>query len=130
MATTRFAIFLVLYAGLTSPISSSAQSLGFSEQDWNALPPYCRVRMRGDENSKKVVAQEMGQEQFLHIHHFCFGLHFLNKSMLGLDSRKRQEFLEKSYSEFGYVIQHMPEAAPFREQAIRYQQQIKPMIKR
>lgn len=129
MKLSRLAPAGLALLALTIPAAAFAQSSSFTDQDWASLPPYCLVRLRGDEAAKKNLSRQVGEEQFIHLHHYCFGMHFMNKGMTLSDRRKRNEALKQANDEFGYVIQHLPESAPIRAEAMQYKERVKRMIR-
>ena len=77
------------------------------------LPAYCRnarwfdERVPGANNraEKERWGRLMGESNFIHVHHYCFGLADTHHALFKL--RKKQErdwYLEKSISEFDYVL--------------------------
>ncbi|TCP05597.1 hypothetical protein [Rubrivivax gelatinosus] len=112
---------------LSAPGIASAQTQEFTAYDWATLPKYCDARLRGDEASKNLWSDRIGQEHFIHVHHFCFGLHYLNKAKFTFDKRKKNEAIEQAIKQFDYVIQRWQPSSTFRADAIRYQQQARSM---
>jgi len=129
MTLKRRAPLCALLLALAGPTPSSAQTSSFTEEDWAALPQYCQVRLRGDDAAKKGLSHQIGEAQYIHLHHHCFGLYFMNKAMVSVSKRKKNEFLGEANNEFGYVARSMPPASPLRAEALQYQQQIKMMIR-
>ncbi|WP_296750883.1 tetratricopeptide repeat protein [Thiobacillus sp.] len=70
-----------------------------------ALPAYCGARFNEGSDAFKAWRANMGGD-FNHIHHYCAGLNFLNRTY-GISSAKdRQSTLGAVVREFDYVLTH------------------------
>jgi tetratricopeptide (TPR) repeat protein len=69
-----------------------------------ALPVYCAARFNGGSEAFKTWRSTMGGD-FNHIHHYCAGLNFLNRSY-GMQGKDRQGTLGAVVREFDYVLTH------------------------
>jgi hypothetical protein len=49
------------------------------------LPPECAARIGGDEATRQLWAQRLGPDNFLHLHHYCFGLNYNNRARITQD---------------------------------------------
>lgn len=101
---------------------AGAQTHLMNELDFIKLPPECSARLRGDKATMNMWRQRIGDRQFLHLHHYCFGLFYLNRGMATVDKRKRNRDFEHSVGEFQYVIDRWPATSPYRQQALQAQQ--------
>lgn len=48
--------------------------------------------------------QRLGCESFLHIHHYCYGLNFMNKARFESDPKDKKYYLDNAINNFDYVI--------------------------
>lgn len=126
MKPYRAVIVATLALVLQSP--ARAQLDEFTAYDWATLPKYCDARLRGDQTVREQWSQQLGHDIFLHMHHYCFGLHFLNKAKLSVDKSKKKVALSRAVSEFDYVIKRWPAGSSLRAEAMRHQQQARLMI--
>jgi tetratricopeptide (TPR) repeat protein len=69
-----------------------------------ALPPYCAARFNEGTEAFKSWRSTMGGD-FIHIHHYCAGLNFLNRAR-GSVSSKNNGTLGAVVREFDYVLTH------------------------
>jgi tetratricopeptide (TPR) repeat protein len=69
-----------------------------------ALPPFCTARFNEGSESFKSWSVTMGGD-FIHIHHYCAGLNFLNRAR-GSVSSKNSDTLGAVVREFDYVLTH------------------------
>ena len=70
-----------------------------------ALPAYCGARFNEGSEAFKTWRSTMGGD-FIHIHHYCAGLNFLNRSYGMSSTRDRQGTLGGAVREFDYVLTH------------------------
>lgn len=70
-----------------------------------ALPAYCGARFNEGSEAFKSWRSTMGGD-FIHIHHYCAGLNFLNRSYGMSSARDRQGTLGGAVREFDYVLTH------------------------
>jgi tetratricopeptide (TPR) repeat protein len=94
-----------VFTALALLASPAFASFTPSPAEMAALPPYCAARF--DENSAafKTWRATMGSD-FIHVHHYCAGLNFLNRAY-GISSAKdRQGTLAGAVRNFDYVLTH------------------------
>ncbi len=70
-----------------------------------ALPAYCGARFNDGSDAFKAWRANMGGD-FNHIHHYCAGLNFLNRSYGVSSVKDRQSTLGAVVREFDYVLTH------------------------
>lgn len=85
-----------------------ALKYGMTDMEIAMLPDYCRARLVGDEQSKEKWRQQMGNEKFIHLHHYCSGLNAFKRAKVTVDSRTRATKLEFAAKEFDYVLRSWP----------------------
>lgn len=120
----------IIIATLFGHATGHTQSKEFTPYDWATLPKYCDARIRGDEAAKRMWSDQLGAEIFVHVHHYCFGLHYLNKAKFTFDKRKKNEAINQAIGQFDYVLTRWPKSAPLHAEALRYQQQARSMKQR
>jgi len=79
-----------------------------SDRDFAALPKYCYARMRGTEAESNVWKNRFGRESYIHLHHYCSGLDYLNKANMSVDPKGRKLMLTKAIKQFDYIGKHAP----------------------
>jgi hypothetical protein len=96
--------FVMALLGMLLPISSVLAEWAPSQADMASLPPYCAVKFNEakDPEATKSWRASMGGD-FIHIHHYCAGLNFLNHAR-GKFSSKDNGTLEAAVREFDYVL--------------------------
>lgn len=95
---------VMAWLGLLLPISSVVAEWAPSQADMASLPPYCAVKFNEGKNPEAAATwrASMGGD-FIHIHHYCAGLNFLNHAR-GQFSSKNTGTLEATVREFDYVL--------------------------
>jgi len=83
------------------------------DYEFQYLPEYCpcwsaknRERFQRDQEKWKRIFLSKGERgmDYVHLHHYCFGLVALSRMERGQGNRKH--LLGRAASEFGYVIKH------------------------
>ncbi len=70
------------------------------------LPPYCAARFDERSEAFKTWRDSMGSD-FIHVHHYCAGLNFLNRARgMGSFNKGRQGTLEAALRNFDYMLAH------------------------
>jgi hypothetical protein len=95
-----------------------------TDQELMMLPPYCHARLRGDANTKKMWSSQMGNDIFVHLHHYCFGLNFMNRMMLTVDNKEKTFLARRAATNFDYVIQRWPPSHPLTVEARQRKAQV------
>lgn len=93
--------------GMLLTIPSATAAWAPDQAEMAALPPYCAARFNEGSAAFKTWRSTMG-EDFIHVHHYCAGLNFLNRAR-GMSSSKTRDILGATVREFDYVLSH---AAP------------------
>ncbi|CAG0991755.1 hypothetical protein ANAEL_02339 [Anaerolineales bacterium] len=74
-----------------------------TEQGWQSLPPYCKVKVLQIEAEYVTWANALGPV-FGHIHHYCAGLNFMNNYYKSSTKEDKRFSLESAVSEITYMI--------------------------
>lgn len=103
-------VFAALSIGIFTAPSQAASKLPYKPTDVeiSTLPDYCKVRLKGDASANRSLAERMGKDKVLHLHHFCVGLNYMNRAMSSFDKRQRGVYLQQAISEFDYVLRNWP----------------------
>ncbi|MDP2380625.1 MAG: hypothetical protein Q8M35_09120, partial [Pseudohongiella sp.] len=98
---------LLAWLVMLLPIASAKAAWEPTPAEMATLPPYCAARFSQGSDAFKTWQATMGRD-FIHIHHYCVGLKFLNHAR-GTFTSKKDETLGAAVREFDYVLTH---AAP------------------
>ena len=127
----RSSVALVLVLFFALPVQAQ-QRLPFkpSAAEVSVLPEYCQARLSGNADLQRSWAQTMGKENFMHLHHFCYGLNYMNrvKLIVGPNKHKRH-YLQTALAQFNYVIRNWPEEFPLTAEAKSHKNQIEIQMK-
>lgn len=93
--------------GMLLAIPSAMAAWEPSPAEMAALPQYCAARFNEGSEAFKTWRSSMGGD-FIHIHHYCAGLNFLNRAR-GMPSSKTKGILGAAVGDFDYVLKN---AAP------------------
>lgn len=94
------------------------------------LPPYCQARLGNDDAVRKLWSQRIGPDQFLHMHHYCFGMAFMSRARLQIDKKERRFTLQGAVRNFDYVLERWPATFPLTPQAQSLKAQAQAMMGR
>jgi tetratricopeptide (TPR) repeat protein len=78
-----------------------------NDAELRSLPEYCQVKLRqkpGDPGYQRWLGI-LGPD-YLHTHHYCAGLNFINRHYRARTAYDRKYYLTASLGEFGYMITH------------------------
>lgn len=79
----------------------------WSDTDFALYPPYCRAKLGEAKDLEVIWKQKLGPANFLHIHHFCFGLKALNMGYASYkDVPKRRSLAKDAVGNFNYILNH------------------------
>jgi tetratricopeptide (TPR) repeat protein len=80
-----------------------------SAEEFSVLPAFCKAKLGADPNNVRLYADSIGPD-WLHIHHYCFGLGFTNKFFKDFgNSMAQRDDVKQAVSNYDYVLEH---AAP------------------
>lgn len=75
-----------------------------TEADFMLLPPYCKARKEGRGPNYDLWQKRFGPN-FLHMHHYCSGLHSINLARKTFDHKLKSHILETAIKEME-TVQH------------------------
>jgi len=89
-------------------VARSNETTNFSEEDYAVFPQFCRARLeRQPQELVDFWTQQLGKANYLHIHHYCFGLKALSLAYRNLGNKQKLEFMANSVvGNFNYIIEH------------------------
>lgn len=109
----KLAMHLTLVSALTSFASSAAAVEAFAPTDAELtfLPPFCSVKLRQPQGSPqyKALEAQYGRANWVHLHHYCFAVNFVNRARQATHPEDKRYRLESAQDNYEYIISH---AAP------------------
>ena len=100
MRFSGFVNFLLL-ACFTLPAAAS----GWTDAEIMAMPPYCEAKMKPAAGKYESWAQALGPD-FLHTHHYCYGLGYINRYYLARSRQEKQFNLNNAIGTLNYMVSH------------------------
>ncbi|MGD7037011.1 tetratricopeptide repeat protein [Methylotuvimicrobium buryatense] len=95
-------IIFIMFMILSLPVNANWKS----EIDFSLIPEYCKARYKvGDERSTEIWKKRLGKD-FIHIHHYCYGLHLFNAAGRKIESKERKQTLQASLNQMIYTKEH------------------------
>jgi hypothetical protein len=91
--------------------------LAVTDLELQLLPKACHARLRGDQAAQSLWKQRLGSDTFVHLHHFCFGLNFINRAKFSMVKYNKRYYLNQAVGEFAYVLKNWPANSPLRPEA-------------
>jgi tetratricopeptide (TPR) repeat protein len=77
-----------------------------TDGELRVLPSYCTARLRGNlEVEKKRWEQTLGND-FIHLHHYCFALHFINKANMENNPEEKGYIYKRAMDNLQYMEKH------------------------
>ena len=100
-------IILVIMLGLISAQTEAFEQWEPTLSEMVSLPPYCSVRFNSKQGSPQYDFWEkrLGRD-FIHTHHYCAGLNFLNRYYLAVTPQDKQYNLDNALNNFSYMVDH------------------------
>lgn len=125
-----FYALLTMCSALSSDSAMAAGRLPAkpTAAEFARLPPYCKARMDGDAASMQHWQNQLGNEIFLHVHHFCMGINEMNRARVESDKNERAYQLRGAKNNFDYVLARWPANHPMALQARRLKTQVEFML--
>jgi|GEM_PF-983932 len=105
-ASKAFTAMLTLITiAIVSPARAWDTSLP-SEDETRRMPAYCHVKMFEDGTPAAGAWYRDYPDGFSHIHHFCYGMGFLNRSFAPMSAHDKTSLLNAAVGQMEYVIGH------------------------
>jgi len=100
-----------------------------TDSELEVLPEACTARIKGSKEVKAAWQHKIGAENFLHLHHYCFGLNYINRARMTMDKPLKRFLLQRGLANFNYVLTHWPADSPLRPDAEAGKQQVEFMMR-
>lgn len=119
-AALRLVWALMLSTASGSAFARSNETTSFTERDFALYPQFCRARIaREPQALVDYWTQQLGPKNFIHIHHFCFGLKAMNLAYASLGDKGRREFMANAVvGNFNYILEHTERTFFMRPEAL------------
>ncbi len=126
LPTARIA---ALVCALLFPLAASAYTFEPSDFEWAGWPEFCKARYVttqvggttkwARQYSQAAIAKTrsgIGEESFLHVHHYCAGLAWLSRARLEPDKKHKGTLLDQANEEVTYTFARIPPTSPIYPQ--------------
>lgn len=100
--------WLLFWAGVVLSGACMATSPAPSGAEFATLPPYCKQKGEQffDPIANQMWSDTFGKENWLHMHHYCYGLNYLvNRYYKGRTPQDRAWMLGEAVSNISYTLQ-------------------------
>lgn len=103
------------------PVSGFSQrSDSFTDEDFALYPGFCRAKLT--EEPKEEVERwkrQLGNDNFLHMHHYCFGLRAMTLAYSNYSNKKRRrEYAMDVIRNMNYILSHTRKDFFMRSEAL------------
>ena len=120
-----FLAFALLTTLLVMPARVEARSddsspTNWSDEDYSLYPAFCRARLLHEPKELEAYwIRQFGSKNYIHMHHFCFGLKALSLAYANLqDASRRASLAGAAIDNFGYVVEHTEHDFYMRSEAL------------
>jgi hypothetical protein len=91
----------------TTGTATAVEAFAPTAAEMSLLPPFCAQRIGGSSSGVGVpAAEQMGKANWLHIHHYCFGLNFVNRARRASNAKDRAYDLGVAKGNYMAVIKN------------------------
>ncbi|HJV24468.1 MAG TPA: hypothetical protein VJ673_02230 [Aromatoleum sp.] len=88
-------------------VATAGEAFKPTSAEMRLLPPFCGQRIGGSASGVGIpAAEQMGRANWLHIHHYCFAVNFVNRARSARDAKERTSILGAAKGNYTYVIDH------------------------
>ena len=77
-----------------------------TDAELKSLPHYCTVKLMGTNSPEYATWEQSLGPDFIHTHHFCFGLNFINRYYRSRNAPDKRFNLQSAETNLGYMVQH------------------------
>lgn len=122
--------FLIMAFGLAiSPLRAEAQlPYAITDGEIAMLPKGCQVKLGKDPVANANWSERLGAETWMHMHHYCHGLKFINRARFTINKVDRKYYLQNAIGEFDYCLTHWPANSPMMREAQREKSEVEAML--
>lgn len=93
----------VLAAWLLAALPAAAQNSAYTPADVAQLPPHCLAKLKFDPRYTEAAFAPRFGEYWIHLHHYCHGLKWVNRARTSADRRARMGNLGMAKGEYQYA---------------------------
>ena len=95
------------------------------------LPPFCAAKYRkdGGQEEKKMWQQQLGKENWVHIHHYCNALYYMNRARFETDRANKKHYLNVVIGNANYVLQRWSPQFQYTSSARNLKMQAEGMVR-
>lgn len=90
---------------ILASLSQNAQASKWTDSEIQAMPPYCAARLKKDPAEYRRWQGILGPD-FLHTHHFCYALGFINRHYVARTRLAKATTLNDAMGNLNYMISH------------------------
>ncbi len=114
MKKILFACCVVMEIYALHPVMAGEMDRDLSLAELRVLPGYCQVKWKYGENRNAPEVQKWVSilgEDYVHIHHYCLGLNFVNRANRSFGNQSDTTYLlRKAEGNLIYVVKHTKES--------------------
>lgn len=91
--------------GMLSAYANAVEPWAPTDAEMASLPPYCKARMKSGQGSPEYKMWEgtLGKD-FLHTHHYCAGINFINRYYRARSRQDKQFNLRSAQDTLSYMV--------------------------
>lgn len=115
LARSSLLIFIVY--SCTQALAEDVVPYAVTDSELTLLPQACYAKLRGDKATQDLWVQRIGRENFLHLHHYCFALNFMNRAKFTTVKYNKRYYLNQAVTNFAYVLKNWPANSVLRPDA-------------
>lgn len=105
-AICAMTMFTLGQAASASPLKPFAPS----DAEIRLLPPFCQAKL--GKGGADIWVSRFGADNWLHMHHYCYALNFMNRARFEMDPNYRKHYLGSAINNFDYVLQRWKPGFP------------------
>jgi len=98
---------LLLAITLIALPSTSYSAWPKSEKDFRLLTEFCKARSSGSKSTTYKQWRKNLGKGFIHLHHYCAGLHTFNLAQKTFDKKRQRQLLHSALPEINYTEQRV-----------------------
>lgn len=99
-------VVLLACYGSTLVFAQTAMQGYPRDDEIKMLPPLCLIKLRKEKSPEYQVAQETYGPDFMHVHHYCAGINFINRYYRATSSQDKRFVLQEAMGNLSYMVKH------------------------
>lgn len=93
--------------GMLSAHANAVEPWEPTDSEMASLPPYCKIKMKSSPSSLEYKAwQSTLGKDFLHTHHYCAGINFINRYYRSRTQQDKRFNLNNAQNNLQYMVAH------------------------